>query len=60
MNDTPLALGHVSRDLDQMDLLTPNRLMLARNNERSPSVPLYVTSDPEKIITRNAEIVTLV
>ena len=57
VNDTPLALRHVSRDLDQMDLLTPNRLMLGRNNERSPSVPLYVTSDPEKIITRNAEIV---
>ena len=58
VNDTPLALRHVTQDLDQIDLLTPNRLMLGRNNDRSPSGPLYVTSDPDKIITRNADIVS--
>ena len=30
--------------------------MLDRNNVHSPSGPLYVTSDPDKIIGRNADI----
>ena len=58
MNDTPLALRNVTRDIEQMDLLTPNGLMLGRNNERSPSGPLYVTNNPDKIITQNADIMT--
>ena len=57
VNDTPLALRHVTQDLDQIDLLTPNRLILGRNNERSPSGPLHVTNDSEKIIKRNGEII---
>ena len=32
--------------------------MLGRNNERSPSGPLCVSNDPEKIITQNANIMT--
>ena len=56
VNDTPLALKHITQDVEQMDLLTPNRLMLGRNNDRSPAGPLYVTNDPDKIISRNAEI----
>ena len=39
-----------------MDLLTPNRLMLGRNNSRSPAGPLRVTNDPDKIIEQNADI----
>ena len=58
VNDTPLALRYVARDIEQIDLLTPNRLMLGRNNERSPSGPLCVSNDPEKIITQNANIMT--
>ena len=41
---------------EQMDLLTPNRLMLGRNNERSSAGPLYVSNDSDKIIEQNANI----
>ena len=56
VNDTPLAIRYVPKDVEQMDLLTPNRLMLGRNNERSPACPLCVSNDAEKIITQNANI----
>ena len=56
VNDLPLALKHVAGDLEQMDILTPNRLTLGRNNARSPSGPLYMTHAPSKRIARNAEI----
>ena len=39
VNDTPLALKHITQDIEQIDLLTPNRLMLGRNNDRSPAGP---------------------
>ena len=40
-----------------MDLLTPNRLMLGRNNERSPAGPLCASNDSDKIIEQNANII---
>ena len=39
VDDTPLAIRYVPKDVEQMDLLTPNRLMLGRNNERRPTGP---------------------
>ena len=37
LNNMPLALGDFSHsNLEFMDLITPNRLRLGRNNERSP------------------------
>ena len=56
VNDTPSALRYVPKDIEQMYLLTPNRLMLGRNNERSPAGPLSISNDPDKIITQNANI----
>ena len=56
INDMPLALGNVVSDFESMDLLTPNRLRLGRNNERSPVGPLLVTSDPSKFFTENSDI----
>ena len=56
VNDTPLAIRYVPKDVEQMDLLTPNRLMLDRNNERSPAGPLCVSNDSDKIIEQNANI----
>ena len=50
VNDLPLALGNIVGDFEQMDLLTPNRLMLGRNNNRSPTLPLSMSSDPSKFI----------
>ena len=56
INDTPLAIRHVPKDVEQMDLLTPNRLVLGRNNEHSPAGPLCVSNDSDKIIEQNANI----
>ena len=39
-----------------MDILTPNRLRLGRNNERSPVGPLLVTNDPSKFFEENSDI----
>jgi hypothetical protein len=36
INDLPLSLGNNVSDFEAMDLITPNRLKLGRNNERSP------------------------
>ena len=56
INDLPLAMGNVVSDLECMDLITPNRLRLGRNNERSPVAPLLVTNDPSKFFTENTDI----
>ena len=36
-NDLPLAIGNVVSDLENLDILTPNRLVKGRNNDRSHS-----------------------
>ena len=56
VNDTPLAIRYVPKDVEQMDLLTPNRWMLCRNNEPSPTGPLCVGNDSDKIIEQDANI----
>ena len=40
INNLPLSLGNISGDLQVIDLITPNRLLLGRNNERSPDAGL--------------------
>ena len=52
----PIALGNVVQDLENLDILTPNRLMLGRNNDRCPIGAVTVTSDAKKIIQENAQI----
>ena len=39
-----------------MELLTPNRLMLGSNNERSPAGSLCASNGSDKIIKQNANI----
>ena len=39
VNYLPLALENIISDYENMDLLTPSRLKLGRNNERSPVSP---------------------
>ena len=56
INDLPLALPYASSNLENLDLITPNRLRLGRNNERSPSGALSVTSDPSKFAKINKDI----
>ena len=40
INDLPVAIGNETDDLENLDLITPNRLRIARNNSRSPVGPL--------------------
>ena len=56
INDLPLGLGSRVADLENLDLLTPNRLKLGRNNNRSPVCILEVTSDLNKFLTSNKKI----
>ena len=56
INDLPLALGNITSDYENMDLLTPNRLRLGRNNNRSLTAPMLVTNHPSKILADNTKI----
>ena len=58
INNLPigLGLGNKCDMLENLDLLTPNRLLLGRNNNRSPIGPLELSHDTAKIIQRNLEI----
>ena len=52
INDLPLAIGNVVSDIENLELLMPNRLMKGRNNNRRPSGPLYVSGKPDSPISR--------
>ena len=56
INNLPIAAGKVSKGVEQLDLITPNRLILGRNNNRSPVGTLSVTEDVGKIIAQNNDI----
>ena len=56
INDLPIGLMNVNTDLGNLDLLTPNRLLLGRNNDRSPIEPVEMTNKADKIIEANKEI----
>ena len=57
INNLPIALGNKTECLENLDLITPNRLLLGRNNNRSPTEPLIISQDVKKIISTNADIV---
>ena len=59
MNNLPIGMRSETKDLENIDLLTPNRLLLARNNNRSPVGPLRVTEDVGKIIERNEKVLSV-
>ena len=56
INDLPLALGNHTSDLENIDLITPNRLKMGRNNERSPIGPLFVTGNLLSFLKDNEKI----
>ena len=58
INDLPITLHNWSQDLENLDLITPNRLRLGRNNDRSPIGPLLVTTKPDQFIESNERIFT--
>ena len=56
INDLPLAIGNIVSDFETIDLITPNRLKLGRNNDRNPSGSVKRTSDLKKILEPNQNI----
>ncbi len=56
INNLPICVGNFSNCLEFLDLITPNRLLLGRNNNRSPTAPLKLTTDVKKIMQTNEEI----
>ena len=56
INNMPIGLKHRTSNLDTLDLLTPNRLLLGRNNDRCPNKPLVICPDHKKMIETNEEI----
>ena len=42
INDLPLAIGNITSQYNNMDLITPNWLRLGRNNDRSPICSMMV------------------
>ena len=56
INDLPLALENVTSVFECMDIITPNRLRLGRNNNRSPTGEMVVCKHSSKILHENAEI----
>ena len=55
INDLPLALGNITSQFENIDLLTPNRLCLGRNNDRRSPIGL-VTNNPEKFLFINEKL----
>ena len=56
INNLPIGLGNKTEYLENLDLITPNRLILGRNNNRCPTAPLILTRDVKRIIETNADI----
>ena len=56
INNVPIGLGNKTDMLENLDILSPNRLLLGRNNSRSPTAPLEIKHDVRKIIQTNNEI----
>ena len=56
INNMPIGLKSKPSNCDNLDLLTPNRLILGRNNDRCPNKPLVICSDHLKMIESNENI----
>ena len=56
INNMPIGLGNKADQLENLDILTPNRLILGKNNDRCPAQPLEISCDIKRIIETNAKI----
>ncbi len=45
INNLPIGVGNKTWNLENLDLITPNRLILGRNNDRCPTAPLVLSND---------------
>ena len=56
INNLPIGLRNKCENIEQLDIITPNRLILGRNNERCPNSPLVICPDYKKILDANAQL----
>ena len=55
INDLPICIGN-KVDVETIDLITPNRLLLGRNNDRSPVGEMILSNNPTKLMKSNKRI----
>ena len=53
-NNLPIGLKNKVSELENLDLITPNRLILGRNNDRCPNAPLLMCADHKTLLENNA------
>ena len=56
INNLPIGLGNKVESLETLDILTPNRLILGRNNSRGPVTPLSISGDCRKMVESNKSV----
>ena len=56
VNIQPITTGEIVLNIGNLDILISNKFILGRNNDRCPTGPLTVMSDPRKIIKANNDI----
>ena len=56
INNMPIGLKNKVTNVEHLDLITPNRLILGRNNDRCGNAPLVIVPDHKKMIQSNADI----
>ena len=55
INDLPICIGN-KVDVETIDLITPNRLLLGRNNDRSPVREMILSNNPTKLMKSNERV----
>ena len=56
INNLPIGLRNKVSNIENLDLITPNRLILGRNNDRCVNSPLVISADYKRMIEKNADI----
>ena len=56
VNNLPVVIGNETEDLENLDLITPNRLRLGRNNSRSPIGVVEVSDRIDRILQLHSDI----
>ena len=56
INNSPIALGNISCDSEAMDLITPTRLLMGGNNERSSEGSLEDSNNYDRILKQSNKI----
>ena len=56
VNNLPVVIGNETEDLENLDLITPNRLKLGRNNSRSPVGIIEITDKIDRILQLHSDI----